>query len=123
MLPGLGVTSIPLNSDVPPSPGRTLMPAVSYKFIKLDQAESKDGSDPTPKFMLAGADANDPLLPPPPSKHLRNRKVSHICWAGISRMATCSTARAGAMPVSFSLKPPKHCVTFVLNLVSIEELA
>ncbi len=76
MLPGLNVTSIPLNSDVAPSPRGTLAPAVSYKLIKLDQSEGKDGADPTPKFMLAGQDANEPLLPPTQSKHLRNRKVS-----------------------------------------------
>ncbi|KAL0026791.1 hypothetical protein WJX77_001496 [Trebouxia sp. C0004] len=72
---GLAVTSLPLNIDIPLSPRGTLAPAVSYKLIKLDQAESKDGSDPTPKFMLAGQDANDPLLPPSQSKHLKNRKI------------------------------------------------
>lgn len=76
MQPGLTVTSVPLNVDVPPSPRGTLAPAVSYKLIKLDQSESKDGSDPTPKFVLAGQDANDPLLPTHQSKHLKNRKVS-----------------------------------------------
>lgn len=79
MLPGLNVTSIPLNSDIPPSPRGTLAPAVSYKLIKLDQTEGgKEGADPTPKFMLAGADANEPLLPPTQPKHLRNRKVSEV---------------------------------------------
>jgi len=73
------VTSVPLNIDVPPSPRGTLAPAVSYKLIKLDQSESKDGSDPTPKFVLAGQDANDPLLPTNQSKHLKNRKVSQAC--------------------------------------------
>ncbi|DBB18216.1 hypothetical protein WJX82_000391 [Trebouxia sp. C0006] len=75
MQPGLTVTSVPLNIDVPPSPRGTLAPAVSYKLIKLDQSESKDGSDPTPKFVLAGQDANDPLLPTSKSKHLKNRKI------------------------------------------------
>ncbi|KAL3153016.1 Hexokinase-3 [Trebouxia sp. C0009 RCD-2024] len=75
VLPGLNVTSIPLNSDVPPSPVGSLLPAVSYKLIKLDQTEGVEGADPTPKFMLAGADANEPLLPPTQSKHLRNRKI------------------------------------------------
>lgn len=79
MQSGLTVTSVPLNIDVPPSPRGTLAPAVSYKLIKLDQSESKDGSDPTPKFMLAGQDANDPLLPINQSKHLKNRKVSQAC--------------------------------------------
>ena len=64
MLPGLNVTSIPLNSDVPPSPGGSLAPAVSYKLIKLDQTEGLDGAAPIPKFMLAGAEANKPLRPP-----------------------------------------------------------
>ena len=72
MLPS--VTSVPLNADVLPS--RTLTPAVSYKFIKLDQSESKDGSDPTPKFVLAGQDANDPVQAAAQTKHLKNRKVS-----------------------------------------------
>ena len=75
MLPGLNVTSVPLNIDVPPSPRGTLMPAVSYKFIKLDQTEGKDGSDPTPKFMLAGQDANEPAVTASQSRHMRNRKV------------------------------------------------
>ena len=79
MQPGLTVTSVPLNIDVPPSPRGTLAPAVSYKLIKLDQSESKAGSDPTPKFVLAGQDANDPLLPTSQSKHLKNRKVCHVC--------------------------------------------
>ncbi len=79
MQPGLTVTSVPLNIDVPPSPRGTLAPAVSYKLIKLDQSESKDGSDPTPKFVLAGQDANDPLLPTSQSKHVKNRKVCHMC--------------------------------------------
>lgn len=90
MQPGLTVTSVPLNIDVPPSPRGTLAPAVSYKLIKLDQSESKDGSDPTPKFVLAGQDANDPLLPTSKSKHLKNRKVSHTCC--VSRAVYCSTA-------------------------------
>ena len=82
MLPGLNVTSIPLNGEVAPSPRGTLAPAMSYKLMKLDQTAPKDGSDPAPKFMLAGQDANEPLLPPGPSKHMRNRKVCHLQWTG-----------------------------------------
>ena len=80
MLPGLNVTSIPLSGEVAPSPRGTLAPAMSYKLIKLDQTAPKDGSDPTPKFMLAGQDANETLLPPGPSKHMRNRKVCYLQW-------------------------------------------
>lgn len=83
MLPGLNVTSTPLNSDIPPSPRGMLAPAVSYKLIKLDQTDGgKEGADPTPKFVLAGADANEPLLPPTQSRHLRNRKVSETKSSG-----------------------------------------
>ena len=60
---------------------------MSYKLIKLDQTAPKDGSDPTPKFMLAGQDANEPLLPPGPSKHMRNRKVCHLQWTGIDNVS------------------------------------
>lgn len=67
------MTSIPLNSAVTPSPKGTLAPAVSYKLIKLDQTDSADA---TPKFMLAGQDNNDPLLPVT-EKSLKNRKVLH----------------------------------------------
>lgn len=72
--PGLNVTSIPLNSNVTPSPKGTLAPSVSYKLIKLDQTDSADG---TPKFMLAGQDANEPLLPVT-EKTLKNRKVKEF---------------------------------------------
>ena len=96
MQPGLTVTSVPLNIDVPPSPRGTLAPAVSYKLIKLDQSDSKDGSDPTPKFMLAGQDANDPLLPTSQSKHLKNRKVRHTCCV----LLHCHAAPALALLVS-----------------------
>ena len=72
--PGLNVTSIPLNSNVTPSPKGTLAPSVSYKLIKLDQTDSADG---TPKFMLAGQDANEPLLPVT-EKTLKNRKVQQF---------------------------------------------
>lgn len=89
VLPGLNVTSIPLNSDVPPSPVGSLLPAVSYKLIKLDQTEGVEGADPTPKFMLAGADANEPLLPPTQSKHLRNRKVSDSSKHPLSAWHVC----------------------------------
>lgn len=95
MQPGLTVTSVPLNIDVPPSPRGALAPAVSYKFIKLDQSESKDGSDPTPKFMLAGQDANDALLLSNQSKHVKNRKVSHICCV----LLHCNEASALALLV------------------------
>ena len=88
MQPGLTVTSVPLNIDVPPSPRGTLAPAVSYKLIKLDQSESKDGSDPTPKFVLAGQDANDPLLPTNQSKHVKHRKVSHTCCVSFHCIGT-----------------------------------
>ena len=95
MLPGLNVTSIPLNGDVPPSPAGTLAPAVSYKLIKLDQTEGgKEGPDPTPKFMLAGADANEPLLPPAQSKHLRNRKVSGIPDSALNFVQACCVLAA-----------------------------
>lgn len=63
-----------MNSNVTPSPKGTLAPAVSYKLIKLDQTDSADG---TPKFMLAGQDNNEPLLPVT-EKSLKNRKVQHI---------------------------------------------
>lgn len=68
------MTSIPLNSIVAPSPKGSLTPAMSYKLIKLDQTDSADGA---PKFMLAGQDANEPLLPVT-AKTLKNRKVKQI---------------------------------------------
>ena len=72
VLPGLNVTSIPLSGAVGPSPKGSLTPSVSYKLIKLDQTDA----DGHPKFMLAGQDANEPLLPVT-EKSLKNRKVLH----------------------------------------------